>query len=366
MSKDYYSILGVDKKVSKDELKKAFRKMAHKYHPDKKDGDETKFKEVNEAYSILSDEKKRAEYDAYGRVFSGGGTQQNAGAGFGGFDFNDFVNQQNGFGGTHVDFGDIFGDIFNGFGGQGGSKRGRDISMDIELSFEESIFGTERTVLVSKTSTCDECKGIGAQKDTEQKNCEVCGGKGKVHETRNSFLGTFSTIATCGTCHGRGTIPEKPCEKCKGSGVHHGQTEIKMRIPAGIENGEMIRLTGQGEAVSGGTSGDLYAKIHIKKDSVFTKEGDTLKMKLNVKLTDALLGNTYSVKTLDGMIDVGVPSGVSHGEQLRVRGKGVPKNSEGGTKGKRGDLLLEVVIKIPEKLSKKAKKLFEDLREEGI
>ena len=364
MSKDYYSVLGVEKKASQDDIKKAFRKLAHKYHPDKKGGDEEKFKEVNEAYSVLSDEKKRSEYDAYGRVFSGGGGQGQQG-GFGGFDFNDFANQQ-GFGGAHVDFGDIFGDIFNGFtGGREGARRGRDISIDIELSFEESIFGTERSVLVNKTSRCHVCDGDGAKKGTKKKTCETCDGKGKVHETRNSFLGTFSTVATCSVCQGRGQVPEEPCDTCKGSGVYSGQSEIKMRIPAGIENGEMIRLSGQGEAIPGGSAGDLYAKVHVKKHPNIKKDGTDLRMQLNVKLTDALLGETYTVETLDGAIDVKVPSGVSHGQVLRVKGKGVPKGS-GTSKTNRGDLLLDVVIQIPEKLSKKAKTLFEELREEGI
>lgn len=358
MAKDYYQILGVDKKASKDDIKKAFRKLAHKYHPDKEGGDEAKFKEANEAYAVLSNEKKRAEYDAYGRVFSGaggaGGGPQ-GGAGFGGFDFS-------GFNGQGVEF--DLGDIFNGFGFGGGrrARRGSDISVDVEIDFKDSIFGTERSVLLSKTSTCDTCEGSGGEPGTDTKTCETCNGQGKVRETRQSMLGTFATVAECPKCHGKGKIPEKACEKCKGHGVAKGQSEITIKIPAGIENGEMIRMTGGGEAIPNGTAGDLYIKVHVKPHDVFRKQGADLAMDLSVKLTDALLGAKYSVETLDEeKLDVKIPVGVSHGEILRVKGKGVPVSGS-----KRGDLMMHVKIPLPHKLSRKAKKLIQELQSEGI
>ncbi len=362
MSKDYYSILGVGNKASKEEIKKAFRKLAHQYHPDKKGGDERKFKEVNEAYTVLSNDKKRAEYDAYGRVFSGASGAQAGQAGFGGFEGFDFSNFAGGFtGGQQVEFdlGDIFGDFFSG--GRQRARRGRDVSIDIELSFEESVFGTQRNVLLTKPSTCDVCEGTGAEPGTKTKKCEVCNGQGKIHESRQSMFGTFATVSSCTNCHGRGTVPESKCKKCKGHGVAKLQQEIKVRIPSGIDNGEMIRMTGAGEAIVGGNPGDLYVKVHVKPHATFRKEGADLIMTLPVKLTDALLGAKYTISTIEGKaLEVSVPERVADGQILRVRGKGVPLDSG------RGDLLIKVRIKLPEKLSKKTKELIEKLREEGI
>lgn len=362
MSKDYYEILGVSRNASKDEIKKAFRKIAHKYHPDKEGGDEQKFKEASEAYSVLSDDKKRAEYDTYGRVFNGaegggGAGPQGAGAGFGGFDFSNFASGFEGF-----DIGDLFGEFFGGGGSAGRkAKRGRDISIDVELSFKEAVFGTERKVVLTKSSQCQTCGGTGAQSGSGFKTCSKCNGNGYVRETKKSILGTFMSTSVCDTCHGSGKVPEKECKDCNGEGVSRQEQEIKIIIPAGIEDGEMIRLTQQGEATAGGVAGDLYVKVHVKPHPHIKKEGHNLKGELNVKLSDALLGAKYTVETLDGSIEVKVPAGVSHGELLKVKGKGVPK--EGDT---RGDLMIKVNIQIPNKLSKKAKELVKQLKEEGI
>lgn len=355
--KDYYQILGVDKKASKDEVKKAFRKLAHQYHPDKKGGNEAKFKEVNEAYQVLSDDAKRAQYDQGGM---GGFSGFNAGGAPGGFDFSGF-DFSNFAGGQEMqfDFGDIFSNIFSG--GSGRARRGRDISVDIELPFADSIFGTERTMLISKVGTCDTCKGSGGEPGTTTKTCPECNGKGKVRETRRSFIGTFTSMSECAKCHGRGTIPEKACKTCDGAGVLKKSEEVKVMIPAGIENGEMIRLAGRGEAISNGPAGDLYVKIHVEKDKVFTREGENLKMDLNIKLSDALLGGSYTIKTLNSELTVKIPAGVSAGEMLRVKGEGVgPKGS------RRGDLLIKVLIPTPTKLSTKAKKIIEELKGEGL
>src|SRR3989344_1552473 len=305
--------------------------------------DVDKFKEVSEAYSILSDDKKRAEYDSYGRVFGGG-----AGAGQGGFngnfDFSQFQDAfQNGFG---FDFGDVFSDFF---AGQAGTRvrRGRDISIDLEISFKESVFGTKRTVLLAKTAQCETCKGSGATPGTKLETCKVCNGAGKVHETNSSFFGSISVTRACTTCHGEG--------------VYKKQEEIDIMIPAGINGGEMIRLTGAGEAVAGGAPGDLYVKIHVSPDPRFKKEGSNLVTELSVKLSDALLGGDYAIQTLDGEEKLDIPQGVAHGEVLHVRGRGVPN-----PRGKRGDLLVKVKITLPQKLSRSAKSLIEKLREEGI
>ncbi len=356
--KNYYDTLGVDKKASKDEIKKAFRTLAHKYHPDKKTGDDAKFKEINEAYSVLSDDQKRAQYDQFGSAGPNMGSGFGGGQGFEGFDFSQFTQGANG--GFEFDFGDIFGDVFGG-GGRRQSKRGRDISIDTELSFEESVFGVERTVLLNKVSKCDTCGGNGSEKGTEQVTCTKCNGKGSIREVKRTFFGQFETNAVCDTCHGAGKIPKVKCSTCRGEGVLKKETEIKVKIPAGIDNGEMIRLSGGGEAIAGGQSGDLYIKIYVKKHPLFRKEDVNLVMDLNVKLTDALLGSEIAIKTLDGDIVLKIPEGLKHGEILRIKGKGVPYD-----KGYRGDVLVKTSILMPNKLSKDVKKAIQNLKEQGL
>jgi len=360
--RDYYEVLGVSKGATKDEVKKAFHKLAHKYHPDKKEGDADKFKEVSEAYSVLGDDKKRAEYDSYGRVFGGGGP---AGGGFGGFngagfDFSQFQEAFNQ-GGAGFDMGDIFSDFFAGQGGATRTRRGRDISIDLEISFKESVFGTKRAVLLAKTGVCDACQGSGAVMGTEMLTCQHCGGQGKVHESTNSFFGTITMVQPCRHCRGTGKVPKEKCPTCRGEGVYKKQEEVEVMVPAGIEGGEMIRLGGLGEAVAGGQPGDLYVKVHVSPDPRFKKEGPNLVVDLSVKLSDALLGGTYSLESLDGRETVDIPAGLAHGELIRIKGKGVPY-----ARGKRGDLLVRVKIQLPSKLSRAAKNLIEKLKEEGI
>ena len=355
MKKDYYEILGISKKASEEDVKKAFRKLAQKYHPDKKGGDEAKFKEASEAYSVLSDKKKRAEYDTYGKTFAGGAGGGQQGFGGGGFDFSGF---QGNF--QEFDLGDIFGEFFGGSGAQG-APRGRDISIDIELTFRESIFGTERKVLIAKIGQCDTCKGTGAQKGSSMITCKTCNGKGELRESRNSFFGTFTTNRPCATCHGKGQVPEKPCATCRGEGVARKQEEVHIVVPAGVSNGEMIRMPSRGESAAGGGAGDLYVKLHVKPDNSFARDGNNLLMTLPVKLSDALLGSEYSVRTLDGDVAVAIPAGIVHGDTVRLKGKGVPYG-----RGTRGDLLVKVDIQFPKKLSTDAKALIEKLRAEGL
>ncbi len=352
--KDYYEILGVEKKATKEEIKKAFHKLAHKFHPDKSSGDSDKFKEVSEAYSILSDDKKRAEYDSYGRNFGGGGGT----GGFQGGDF-DFSQFQDAFqGGFGFDFGDVFGDIFQG--GQR-SRRGRDISIDLEVSFKDSVFGTTRRVLLAKTGVCETCQGSGAEPGSKMETCTKCNGAGKIHETNNSFFVAISMTRVCDKCHGIGKVPEHKCHTCRGEGVYKKQEEVEIVVPSGIEGGEMIRLGGAGEAIAGGPSGDLYVKIHVQPDPRFKKDGVNLVTELSVKLSDALLGAEYKIQTLDGEESLSIPMGASHGEILTVRGRGVPQG-----RGKRGDMLVKLRLLLPQKLSRNAKQLVEKLREEGI
>jgi len=355
MAKDFYETLGVQKNASKEEIKKAFHKLAHKYHPDKGGGDEKRFKEVNEAYQTLSDEKKRAEYDTYGHTFSGGGGGYQGG-------FEGFNGQGYGFDG--VDIGDIFGDIFGGGGGRGErTPRGRDISMDIELTFEESVFGVTRKILLNKTSSCESCAGSGAKTGTTFQTCTTCNGKGKITEVRRSIFGQFATERVCDSCHGKGETPKDSCSTCGGIGVTKRQGEIELRVPIGIRDGEMIRMTGSGEAVPHGVSGDLYIKVYVKPHAIYRRDGtNNLITDLEVKLSDALLGAVYELRGIDGkMLDVKIPEGVKFGDILRLKEKGAPS-----TKGKHGDILINVRIQTPSRLSTKARKLIEELRSEGI
>ncbi len=365
MAKNYYAVLGVDSKASQDDIKKAFRKLAHKYHPDKGTGDETKFKEISEAYSILGDEKKRREYDTYGQSFPGGAAGAGQGGNpFGGFDFSQFQGQGAGFGngGVEFDFGDIFGDIFGARSARQRTARGRDISIDLEIPFKDAVFGTERTVLLGKISTCDLCKGNGAKPGTELETCATCSGTGQVHEVRNSILGQFTSVRPCTVCDGTGKIPKVKCPECKGHGVRRREEEIKITVPAGIENGEMIRLPGKGEAVKAGNAGDLYVKIHVKPHPTLRREGANLVMDLPVKLTDALTGTVVPVETLDGKtLEVKIPVMKRAEELLRVKGKGVP---QGGSS--RGDLIIRLEVALPQKLSGKAKRAIDELKSEGL
>jgi molecular chaperone DnaJ len=356
--KDYYQILGVDKKASKEEIKKAFRHLAHKHHPDKTGGDDAKFKEISEAFQVLSDDQKRAQYDMYGSAgansgFSGQGGPF-GGQGFGGFDFSGAQNGQ----GFEFDLGSIFGDFF---GGRGRERRGRDISVDIQFTFSEAIFGVERKILINKISQCDTCHGSGAEPSSKTKTCPTCNGKGKVQESQRSIFGTFATVKECDKCHGTGQVPEKACHTCHGDGVIKKQVEIHVAVPAGIEPGEMIRMSGQGEAIVGGPAGDLYIKVHVERHPIWRREEANLVTDIKVKLSEALLGIEYPLKSLEGDLSLKVPSGTNNGDILRVKGKGVPLRG-----GRRGDLLIKVNVTMPGKLSKKAQKLIEELKDEGV
>jgi molecular chaperone DnaJ len=364
MSKDYYSVLGVDKKATKDDVKKAFRKLAHKYHPDKKGGDEAKFKEASEAYSILSDDKKRAEYDAYGRVFQGSSGGPSSGSGFNDFDFSQF----GGFGGD-VNIDDLFGGFADMFGGRSprGRPRGRDISIDIEVPFKEGIFGTTRKVLITKDATCPRCAGGGGEPNTGTRTCPTCNGKGQIVESRRSPFGVFQSVSTCTTCRGRGKVPEKACTECKGAGVERREEEISVTVPAGIESGQVIRMSDLGEAVFGGQSGDLYVKIHIRPHARFRKEGFNIITDLPIKVTDALTGAEYPLETIDGPTTIKVPPLRAADEILRMKGKGVPmERSHSGQSARRGDLLIRIKVEFPTKLSHEAKEILKKLKEEGI
>ena len=364
MSKDYYKILQVPRNASKDDVKKAYRKLAHQFHPDKQGGSEEKFKEINEAYQVLGDERKRAQYDQFGSTFSdarGHGAHQ-GGFGFQGFDFGgeDF----RGF--NDFDFSDIFEDLMGGMGGgrgQARSKKGRDIQIDLEIQFDEIFNGGRHEVQLQKLSQCARCTGAGIEPGTNFKTCSKCHGTGRFEKTQKTFLGVFSQVGACPDCQGKGKIPEVICRDCLGKGGIRGVERIEIVIPKGIDDGEMIRISGKGEAsAAGGVPGDLYARIHLIQDKVFRRQGDDLILSMPLKFTQAALGDSVEVKTPDGVIKLKIPEGTENGDILKVRGKGVPSRQGYG----RGDLLVEIKVETPKKVSKKARELIEKLKEEGV
>lgn len=350
--RDYYELLGIPRNAKKEEIKKAYHKLAHKYHPDKSGGDAEKFKEINEAYQILTNDKKRAEYDRYGRVFSdwngGNGGEESEGFNFGGFEGFDLS------------------DIFENFFGGGGTRRqkterGRDIFIDIEITFKETAYGTKRRVVLNKPSLCDICHGSGAEPNTEILACEVCGGTGQIKEIRKSLFGTITSLAECTKCKGNGKIPKEYCKNCRGAGVIKKSEEITIEIPAGIENGEMIKVTGKGEVVTRGINGDLYIKVHVAKDAVFSREGHNILMNLDIPISQAILGGERIVNLFGESLKIKIPQGIDSEDILKIRGKGIVYNNKA-----RGDLLIRAKVRTPKKLSKKARELIEELKKEGI
>lgn len=354
MSKDYYKTLGVDKKASADEIKKAFRKAAHKYHPDKKDGDEAKFKEANEAYQILSNEQKRAQYDRFGSAGSNMGGA-GAGQGFGGFDFSGFQNGQG------FDFGDIdLGDLFGGArrGGRTQRRRGNDLQMRIEIDFVDSVFGVKKTIEIEHTKSCQDCSGTGADTDSEMETCPECDGQGQV-QTR--MMGIFATVTECPTCEGSGKVPKEKCGTCRGAGINREKEKIEFAIPAGIKNGDNLRVAGKGEAIKSGETGDLFIQVLVKPHAAYGRNGIDLITTHNISITDAVLGAKHDIELLDGKkLEVKIPAGTIHGTTLRVAGRGID------TGRSKGNLLITIKIDIPKKLSKKAKEAIEILQAEGL
>jgi len=362
---DYYEILGVTKSASQDEIKKAFHKLAHKYHPDK-GGDEKKFKEINEAYQVLSDQNKRAQYDQYGRVFDG---QPGGGNPFEGQGFNWAWGNKQQQGEVEFDMGDL-GDVFEQFFGGGrratkkDARRGKDIQVDIELTLEKVLKETVEKITISKQVTCHRCQGTGAEPDTKIKECFSCRGTGQVQQVQKTVFGSYTTLATCPECKGEGTIPEKPCNVCKGEGRTKGQETIEIHIPAGIDTNQVIKVEGKGEAgKKGAKSGNLFARIFVKEHPVFERRGDDLFSQTEINFSQAALGDNVEIKSLEGTnILLQVPQGTETGKVLRISGKGIPHFSGYG----RGNMYVEFKVKTPKKLSRKQKELFDQLKKEGL
>jgi molecular chaperone DnaJ len=363
MSKDYYKTLGVEKGSSADEIKKAFRKLAHKYHPDKKTGDEAKFKEVNEAYQILGDDTKRAQYDQFGSDF-----QQQGGFG-GGMGWEDFMRASRGGGGFQggnfggIDLGDLFGDMFGGGGRSRGQRqtRGNDIQVDIQLEFKDAVFGLEREIRLTKKNQCALCSGSGAEPGSKTSQCEQCHGQGQVAHVQQTILGAMQSVTTCPSCAGAGQKAEKQCKHCGGDGAERSESVYKVKIPAGISHGESIRISGKGEHPGiGGSAGDLYVRVLVKPSKEFGRDGDTIHTETHINFVQATIGDTIEIKTLDGSKKLVIPSGTQSHQKFRLKGLGVPSLRGSG----RGDQYVNVIVDVPKKVSRKGKKLLEELKVE--
>lgn len=367
MSKrDYYEVLGVSKTASQDELKKAFRKLALKYHPDRnKDNPEAadKFKEANEAYSVLSDEQKRAQYDqlgmdAYEQMSQGGG---GGGDPFGGF---------GGFGGAQgFDMEDLFGSFFGGGASRSrtnGPRKGADLRTDIEISFEEAAFGVEKEISINKDDTCPHCGGNGAEPGSKVETCGECHGQGSIRFTQNTMFGKMVNERPCGKCRGQGKIISTPCKECRGKGTIHSHKKLKIKVPAGVDNGSRMRVANEGEAgVRGGGYGDLYVYLHVRPHKYFERDGTTLLCEVPVNIVQATLGAEIKVPTLDGQVTLKIPEGTQPGKIFRVKGKGIPSLRG----GQRGDQYVTIKVVIPTKLSEKQKdalRKFEDVAKDNI
>jgi len=358
MSKDYYKILGVEKNATDAEIKKAFRVLAQKYHPDKPDGDEEKFKEVSEAYNILSNKEKRKQYDTFGSAGPGGAGFGDAG--FGGFDFSGFQNAQGG--GFEFDMGDIFGDFFGGSRRSASARKvGTDISVNLNITFKESVFGVNKTFKIKRDLKCKTCNGTGAQDKNSIKKCLKCNGYGVVEVVQQTMLGSIRRQTTCPDCGGTGEIIEKKCSDCHGTGVTRQETEIDVKIPAGVEDGMKLRMAGKGNEIKNGESGDLYINLSVTKDPNFQKDDYDLYTTMKIKITDAVLGNKKEITTVDGKkIKIKIPAGTKDGTILRVTNEGVVMKNSG-----RGNLYIKIKIDVPENLSSKAREIFNILKEEG-
>ena len=350
--RDYYEVLGVDKNASQDEIKSAFRKLAKKYHPDvsKEPDAEEKFKEAQEAYAVLSDENNRRNYDQFGHAaFDGtGGAGAGGFGGFSGFDFSDF------------DYGDIFDNIFGGaFGGRGRStnraRRGSDSLISMTLTFEEAVFGCKKDIKVDVVDECSECKGKGGFGES---TCDKCHGSGTITSEQHSLFGTFLTKTTCNKCGGTGHTYDKTCSKCKGDGRVRVSKELEIKVPAGVDTGTKLKLSGKGSAGSnGGPNGDLYIEFNVKEHDFYIRDEDDIYIEAPITITDAILGCKKEIPTLYGNVTLTIPAGSESGDKHRIKGKGIDNE----TLHHKGDMYIILKIVTPKKLSKEQKKLIEEL-----
>ena len=347
MTKDYYETLGVDKGATKEEIKKAYKKLAKKYHPDiNKESDASeKFKEINEAASVLGDDEKRAQYDRFGKADT---------SGFGGFDFRDF-----GAAGGDFDFGDIFDMFFGGGMRQGGrgNYRGSDLRFDMSLELEDVEKGVEKTIKLPRLQTCEDCKGSGAKSSSDIVECNGCNGTGRMTRSRRTPFGIFQTTTTCNVCQGEGKIIKNPCKTCKGKGRVEKISRIKINIPAGVEDGMRLRVAGEGESgIKNGPAGDLYIVIHVKEHNVFERQGDDIYVEVPISFAQAALGDTIEVPTLNSKTKVKIPPGTETHTIFKIKSKGLPRLNRLG----KGDQKVRVIIQTPAKLNKKQTELLKE------
>ncbi len=354
MSKrDYYEVLGVGKNASADEIKKAFRKAAIEHHPDR-GGDEAKFKEVNEAYEVLKDSSKRQRYDQFGHAGVGGST----GAGGNPFEGYGGAGGQN----VHFDFGDLgLGDIFSSFFGgqqqqqQRRTRKGRDVETRVELTFEQAVFGTELDLDLDLNDSCEHCKGTTVEPGHELKSCDECKGSGQVMHVTRTVFGNIQQATICPKCEGRGKVPEKVCTVCHGNGTQRKKQQIKLKVPAGVDDGATIRLRERGEAIANGPKGDLYVNLRVKPHKKFTREGDLILSEEHVSMVEAALGTEIDVDTVDGPVRMKVPAGTQSGTDFKLSNHGVHHlRSE-----KRGAHIVTIIVDTPSKLSKEQKELLQ-------
>lgn len=366
MAKDYYHILGLARGASQDDIKRAYRRLAHKFHPDK-GGDEVKFKEVSEAYQILSDADKRAQYDKFGRVFEGGNMGQE---GFGGFRWGfpgAGTGDEEGSSGFSFDFdvGDIFEDFFGGQDVRAkDARRGKDMELELEIPLEVTLQRREEIIPIQRFTLCSRCQGVGGEPASKVKECFSCRGTGQVQRIQRTIFGSFTRGGICPECEGEGLQPEKPCNVCKGEGRVRAQETLKVQIPAGVDSNQILKITGKGEAGrKKGKAGDLYIRIHVKPHPVFQRKGDDLFVCMPILFSQAVLGDEVEIPTIEGTsILVAIAPGTESGKILKVPGKGIPHFSGLG----RGNMNIEVQFKIPKKLTQEQRELLERLKDEGI
>lgn len=361
-TQDYYALLGVEKNATAEEIKKAFRRKARELHPDvnKAEDAEERFKEVNAAYDVLSDPAKRDQYDRFGTVGNGGGF----GGGAGGYQYVDLNDLFGGGGGGVGGFSmeDLFSAFFGGVagGGRGGSRlEGRDMAMSVVVTLDEAASGIEKEIVIDRLATCDVCGGSGAAPGSNVVTCPVCNGSGQQVTMRKTFLGTVQTAVPCTNCSATGKVLEHPCEECEGSGRVPDRQHVTVQIPAGIHDGQQIRLRGLGEAgVRGAAAGDLIVTVRVKQDEYLHREGDDLHCRASISIAQAALGVDLDVSGVGGEHnEVHVPAGTQHGESVRLRGRGMPRFGGSG----RGDLVVHVGVEVPKKLTKKQRELLEQL-----
>lgn len=363
---DYYKTLGVSKTASQEEIKRAYRALAHQHHPDKGGGDEKKFKEINEAYQVLSDKDKRAQYDRFGRVFDGvSGMPGYDGVwpDFRDFDFREF----SGFSGPDFDFEEMVEDFFGAGGhpfGKRDLRRGSDINIDIEIPLEAMLKGFAKKVKLKKFVLCSRCQGIGAEPGTKINECFACRGTGQVQQIKRTFFGSITRTTICPECAGEGKKPEKPCNVCAGEGRVRGEEEIEVMIPAGADSNQIFSIKGKGNAgKKGGKSGDIFARVFIKPHKIFERRGDDIFLEKEISFSQAALGDEIEISTLDGKdIILKIPAGTSSGKFFRISGKGIPHFSGFG----RGNLYVRVIIETPTRLTKKQKELLKELKKHGL